>query len=241
MKQILIVEDDSDQALLEREALEEEIPDCKVTHVSSGAAALRLDLSNFDTILLDYNLPDMTGLDILKEISLRPHGPVIMVTGEEVLEIAVQSLQEGADEFVIKSIDLHHILPHLVERTIANFHQKKKVEDMEIKEREKRVQIETLKRVMLTLAHHLNNALMPVTFSAELCKRSNFASTQSAKLVNTCLKETQRVNAILERFEQYIEGEEFRYIDYLDLKDAMFDVQNPSGQFLSEDGINKFK
>ncbi|MCX6640911.1 MAG: response regulator [bacterium] len=225
MKKILLIEDDVDQAFLASEALREAIKDCEVKVVGTGADALRLNLNDFDTILMDYNLPDMTGLEILHQINQRPHGPIIMLTAEEVLEIAVQSLKEGADEFVIKSVDIHQILPHIVERTIASFHQKRKVEDIEIKERERRVQIETLKRVMLTLAHHLNNALMPVTFSAELCKRSGYGQTQAEKLVKTCLNETQRVNAILERFEQYIEGEEFRYIDYLDLKDAMFDMQ----------------
>lgn len=101
---------------------------------------------------------------------------------------------------------------------------------MEIQEREKKVQIETLMRILMTLAHHLNNAVMPIIFSAELCQRSNHSKEKASCLVDTCLRETQRINMIIDRFEKYIEGGEFEYTDYLDLKDAMFDVQRPVEQ-----------
>lgn len=228
MKQILIIEDDSDQALLTSETLEDALEEVSIQIAPTGEEALVKDLSVFDVIILDYNLPDMTGLEILDEMAHREHGPVMMVTGEEVLEIAVESLKRGAEEFIIKSVDFHQLLPHVVERTIAAFQQRKKVEEMEIREREKKIQMDTLKRVMMTLAHHLNNAVMPIIFSAELCQRSDYSRDLACRLVNSCIKETQRINKIIEQFEKYIEEEEFKYTDYLDWKDAMFDVENAS-------------
>ncbi len=224
MMRILHIEDDRDQSLLTREALTETLGEVDYTLAGTGREALEMDLSTYDAIILDYNLPDSTGLEILKKLADRPHGPVIMVTGEEVLEIAVEALKEGAADFVTKSFELHQLLPHIVERTVHNFQQKKRMEEIQVREREKRVQIETLKRIMMTLAHHINNALMPITFSAELCQRSEYRIEATARLVDTCLKETNRINAILERFEEYVESEEFKYTDYLDLKNAMFDV-----------------
>jgi nitrogen-specific signal transduction histidine kinase len=153
-----------------------------------------------------------------------------MLTGEEILEVAIQSLKEGADEFIIKSIDIYHLLPHIIERTVENYNWRKNLEAIENKEREKKVQIETLKRIMMTLAHHLNNGVMPIIFSAELCQRSVYNLEKVKKLVETSLRETQRINFIIERFERYIEDEEFKYTDYLDLKDAMFDVEAPVEQ-----------
>lgn len=225
MKRILLIEDDPDQALLTTETLKENLKGAEVTVASSGTAALENDLAAFNVIILDYNLPDMTGLEVLGQITKRPHGPIIMVTGEGDLEIAIQAFKEGADDFIVKSVDLQRLLPHLVEKTLANFEQKKILQEMEIREREKKVQIDTLKRVMITLAHHLNNAVMPITFSAELCKRSDYGTEAAARLVDSCLKETKRINAIIDRFEEYVDSEDFRFADYLDLKDAMFDVQ----------------
>jgi CheY-like chemotaxis protein len=228
MLKILLVEDDPDQAFLARVALEEELKEVEVTECHTGEEALAQEIESFNLIILDYNLPDMTGLDIIKQIAERDHGPVVMITGEEVLEIAIQSLKEGADEFVLKSVDIHSILPHIVERTIANFHWRKNVEEMEAREREKKVQIDTLKRIMMTLAHHLNNGVMPIIFSAELCRKANFSEERTRNLVETCLRETQRINFIIERFERYIDEEEFKYMDYLDLKDAMFEMKLPA-------------
>jgi len=121
-------------------------------------------------------------------------------------------------------------LPHIVERTISTFYQRKKIEEMEIREREKKVQIDTLMRILMTLAHHLNNAVMPIIFSAELCQRGEHSEEKAKSLVDTCLHETQRINTIIERFERYIESGDFQYMDYLDLKDAMFDVRRPMEQ-----------
>jgi len=225
MKRILLIEDDSDQVVLTRETLEESLDEVEIVVVRTGEDALKLDLAAFDVILMDYNLPDMTGLEVLHNISDRPHGPIIVITGEDDLKIAVRAFKEGADDFIVKSLELQQLLPHIVERTISSFRQKKIMEEMEIQEREKKIQIDTLKRVMITLAHHLNNAIMPITFSAELCKRSDYKTEAARRLVDSCLKETRRINAIIEQFEEYVESEDFRYTDYLDLKDAMFDVE----------------
>ncbi len=226
MMRILIIEDDLDQALLVQETLTENSSEYAFDTVTSGRAALEKDLSLYDAILMDYNLPDMTGLEILREISNRPHGPVIMVTGEEIIELAVQALREGAEDFVIKSLELQQLLPHILDRTINNVQRRKVMEEIEQREREKKIQIETLKRIMMTLAHHINNAIMPVTFSAELCERSGYAQESVQRLVETCLRETRRITAIIERFERFVESEEFKYTDYLDLKNAMFDVED---------------
>ena len=222
-----MVEDDYDQALLARESLEEAFSEAEVTVCVSGAEALSQDFSDYHVIILDYNLPDMTGLDILKAKSSKELPPVIVITGEEVLEVAVESLKHGADEFLIKSIDLFHLLPHIVHKTIDNYRWRKKIEETQTRELEKKVQIDTLKRIMMTLAHHLNNGIMPIIFSAEICERSDFEYEKAKSLVAICLRETFRVNFIIERFERYIEDEEFKYCDYLELKDAMFEIELP--------------
>ncbi|MBU0519730.1 response regulator [bacterium] len=226
MLKILLVEDDPDQILLTQAALEEDMEDLILDICQTGEEALKLDISKYDAILLDYNLPDMNGLDLLERMMPEKTGPVVMITAQEDLELAVHSLKKGADEFIIKSIDLYQILPHVVQRTIANYHWHKNLTEMERSERERKVQIETLKRIMMTLAHHLNNSVLPIIFSAELCQRSDFNTERAQRLVEVCLRETHRINHIINRFEQYVDEEEFKYMDYLDLKDAMFDVQS---------------
>src|SRR5262245_13204022 len=58
-------------------------------------------------ILLDINLPDSSGLDLLREIKRRsPHSAVIMITAETLFENAVAALRGGADDFIGKPINL---------------------------------------------------------------------------------------------------------------------------------------
>jgi two-component system, NtrC family, response regulator AtoC len=61
-----------------------------------------------DLVLLDLQLPDMSGFDVLELI--REHEPVvIMVTGHGDIPMAVQALQRGAENFLTKPVDLDHL------------------------------------------------------------------------------------------------------------------------------------
>ncbi|GHG27430.1 hypothetical protein GCM10017784_20010 [Deinococcus indicus] len=99
---ILIVEDSEEDAwtyqhLLRRAAVQVQ---CEV--VVTGAAAveaLRRELP--DCVLLDFNLPDMTGLEVLAEA--RPACAVVMLTGVGDEQIAVQAMNAGAQDYVVKS------------------------------------------------------------------------------------------------------------------------------------------
>jgi signal transduction histidine kinase len=55
-----------------------------------------------DLMLLDYHLPAMNGLEILAELRGRVHPPVIMMTGQDDVAIAVETLRAGAFDYVTK-------------------------------------------------------------------------------------------------------------------------------------------
>jgi len=73
-----------------------------------------------DLILLDQQLPDGTGIELLKKIREEvPDQAVIMMTGQHDLELAIQAIKEGAADFIHKPVKTEE-LQHTVERVLEN-------------------------------------------------------------------------------------------------------------------------
>src|SRR3990172_2661993 len=79
----------------------------QVAEAEDGGTALgRVQIDNPDLVTLDIRLPDMSGLDVLKEIKQRnPKLPVIMITAYGAVDLAVDALRLGAFDFVEKPIN----------------------------------------------------------------------------------------------------------------------------------------
>jgi DNA-binding response OmpR family regulator len=79
-----------------------------VEHARDGAQAMEfLRITDFDVILLDWNLPEVSGFDVLKKIrSAGKTTPVIMVTGKSEALDKEQILDGGADDYLTKPFDL---------------------------------------------------------------------------------------------------------------------------------------
>lgn len=78
---------------------------------SNGRGALKkVETSRPDLILLDYMMPDLSGLEVLKE--LRKRGidtPVIMITAHGTIDRAVEAMREGAYDFITRLFEPDHI------------------------------------------------------------------------------------------------------------------------------------
>ena len=121
---ILVVEDDADQRDLICEALRMYFQDSQGTRVVAadcGRQALSLPLHEFDVCLLDFNLPDMTGLDILDRILQQRDMPVIFVTSENSAATAAEAIRRGAQDYVVKLGDYLFALPVVVEKNMRQY------------------------------------------------------------------------------------------------------------------------
>jgi diguanylate cyclase (GGDEF)-like protein len=113
---ILVIEDDPDQRDLIKETLVDHFGPDTVTCAESGQEALGWDLNKFDVILTDYNLPDITGMDMLKAVLSKCDRPVIVVTGENVRQTASQAIRAGAYDYIVKAGDYLFTIPLIVEK-----------------------------------------------------------------------------------------------------------------------------
>jgi len=117
---ILLIEDDPDTALLIQESLHDHFGAGCVRHCASVARALTADVNQTDIVLSDMNLPDGSGLDVLnKLLARRKDLPIVLVTGEGILDNALRAISEGAYDYVIKTGDYLFAIPIVVEKNLA--------------------------------------------------------------------------------------------------------------------------
>lgn len=106
MKHILLVEDDI--ALGQGIAMALQIPETEIT-VCRGLREARQALSGrtFILLILDINLPDGSGLTLLRERkALRPEVPVLLLTANDLEIDEVAGLESGADDYITKPFSL---------------------------------------------------------------------------------------------------------------------------------------
>ena len=116
---VLLVDDDADHAALVRRTLERQ-GTYAVTHVPDGAACLdALNHEPFAVVLLDYSLPRMNGLEVLARIGQRGLGlPVVMATGQGDERIAVDAMNAGAIDYVMKTSGYFATLPTVLNKVL---------------------------------------------------------------------------------------------------------------------------
>jgi HAMP domain-containing protein/CheY-like chemotaxis protein/signal transduction histidine kinase len=106
-KRLLVVEDNPAEQLSTRELLGYE--DIDIDVVDSGAAALlALSEGNYDCVVLDLRLPDMSGFDVLEQLRDNPRLkdlPVVVFTGRELTAEEGAQLQTLARSVVVKDVE----------------------------------------------------------------------------------------------------------------------------------------
>jgi diguanylate cyclase (GGDEF)-like protein/PAS domain S-box-containing protein len=125
LKVLLLIEDNlGDARLLQEMFREEGSLNAEVTHVGSMTEAeAHLAQRAVDIILLDLGLPDAQGLGALRRAhAAAPRVPVVVLTGTDDDVLAAQSLQEGAQDYLIKgeieSRGLLRALRYAIERKL---------------------------------------------------------------------------------------------------------------------------
>jgi PAS domain S-box-containing protein len=116
---ILLIDDNAADRLLVIRELRGAFPDLQVTQIIDGEGFARvLQGCDFDLAVTDYQLRWSDGLAVLRTLKTRwPERPVIMLTGTDNEEIAVQAMKDGADDYRLKSPPHFNRLP-IVVRTV---------------------------------------------------------------------------------------------------------------------------
>jgi len=112
MSRVLLIDDD--RALLTALPTVFERSACviRVDTASSAEQALRLiQATEYDTIVSDFSMPGLNGIEFLKECKdVRPDIPIILLTGYGTLELEEKAFEEGAYALIQKPVDADEFL-----------------------------------------------------------------------------------------------------------------------------------
>ena len=109
---MLIVDDERDLAQLLDFNLRQAGHDARIA--GNGAEALRMAQTNRpDLVILDLMLPDMSGIDVCRQLKLLPQTrdvPVVMLTARGEETDRVKGLETGADDYVVKPFSVRELI-----------------------------------------------------------------------------------------------------------------------------------
>jgi two-component system sensor histidine kinase/response regulator len=154
----------------------------EVEVAENGPTALRrLREGSFGVMLVDAMMPGMSGLELIQEArKLSPELICIVITGYATVELAVQAMREGAQDFIAKPFTpemLHQVIQRELERQRLRQEAKRVKELEEEIERMSRVKAETERRLavesrfMMTMVHTLRAPVAVLKNSLQLIRQ----------------------------------------------------------------------
>lgn len=175
---ILVVEDNPGDARLLREFLREAAPDAYDVRVASrlDEALAALASEPPDVVLLDLSLPDSSGIETVQATLERaPETPIVVLTGLADERMAIQAVQAGAQDYLMKG----EIEGRLLVRAIRYAQERKRLEIDRLRalerEQEARTTAEAAVRardqVMGIVSHDLGNSLTAINLHCMLLER----------------------------------------------------------------------
>jgi DNA-binding response OmpR family regulator len=193
---ILVVDDDPAMVRLAAAALTAH-GFTDLEHVATGREAL-LAAARADVLLLDQNLPDLAGREVMLALRAWPDPPsVVMVTAHGSETFAAEALRAGADDDLDKDASLAAMLPQVVERVrrARSLREALAAAEQELLHVERRAAVGAM---TVTLHHEINNPLMAASAELELLLGGGepLSATQRAGL--------ETVRGMLERIREIV-------------------------------------
>lgn len=193
---VLIIDDDRSFKKILELRLKSFYPDLGITSfdtLDSAREFLRTDQKEFDLVILDQHLPDGNGVDFLQEGWFRDMG-VLTVSSDDAPGIAGASLQAGASYFLSKTRVSEPLFKPLIQGIID----RNKLQQQLNKSRIDSAIMDTVKTLVATLRHEINNPLGAVLGAAYLLRSSSLGSQEQREAADLVESSGRRIKHVLD-------------------------------------------
>ena len=122
MKTVLVVDDSRIMRNIVKNTFSELKIPCQFLEAGNGKEALQMLMGNtVHLVLLDWNMPELSGIDFLKQVrsmEMYKELPIIMVTSESAKYNVIEALKAGATDYIIKPVNEKIFMEKLSKVTI---------------------------------------------------------------------------------------------------------------------------
>ncbi|MDP8206995.1 MAG: response regulator [Candidatus Electryonea clarkiae] len=199
----------------------------EVVFATDGEEAISQALAEDpDIILMDVNMPKMNGFEAALEIKSNPESsniPILFVTTRDEIEDKREAFQLGADDYILKPFNNEDLLVRIDRRLERQ---------REEKDHETQARKETLSQLMITLAHHINNALAVMSGRLELSDPSN--TEEMVVLRKNLHVQIRKISKVVDCIEEMSNASEISTVPYITSGGGMLDISDRLEEKLNE-------
>jgi len=199
--------------------------------VSSGFDAIELfKTEKFDMILMDLNMPGITGLEAITQIKQLKRGveiPIIMITAQSNLHGLIQGIESGAVEYIVKPFNHDELRAKI--NAIYNFHRQR----LELANTQTELErLKLLQQTIVTLSHHINNAFSSVSLFLQTVNPHN--PEQVKELIKVVENQIGKVLAVIKGMEEMAKKSDIKLVDYPGATSEMLDIGDAMKRYMEE-------
>lgn len=147
------------------------------------ALAILAERPSFDIILTDYNFPDGNGLEFCLQLDRQQNTiPIIFLTGTRDVDLAIDAMRLGVEDFIIKEDLGETQLPKAIITVLDRVRTRKHLRAVEKRMRMAETRAQAIKELVVTVCHEFNNPLAAIKISADLVHRALHSKDDEALL-----------------------------------------------------------
>lgn len=136
-----------------------------------------------DLILIDYYLPSSKGIEIIKQIVALGHQiPIILLTSNKDLRIAVEAMKFGVEDYLVKEELIDSVLPRSIISVLDRVELNRRIQDAETGKMLTQKKTEAVQELVVTMCHEFNNPLAAIKISTDILSRQQLAEEDRSLL-----------------------------------------------------------
>jgi DNA-binding response OmpR family regulator len=176
---LLLVDDDPNyRNIVEHVLSTQQEEQFRIVWKTDGPSALEELERNpgIDLILLDYHLPGLNGLELVREIRERQiNCPIVFVTADRDARIAIEAVKYRVEDYFIKGEVTNSTLAKTLIRILEHAAFRKKIARNEKAEFLAKGKNDAVKELIVTVCHEFNNPLAAMKISADILARQQLS------------------------------------------------------------------